>query len=95
MRLISVPFRLGAGVVATVDEASDVARAEQLAVLVRTHRGERVLAPLFGVSDPTFSGLDPGEVRLGVDTFGPPVTELHVVERPVSDEVVEAVITFA
>lgn len=72
--ILSHPFRIVGGVAATVEQATDEANAEQLAVLLATRRGERVLVPTFGITDPTFDEVDPVEVAVAVDVFGPPVT---------------------
>ena len=89
-RIISHPFRLENGAVATVDQADDQAMSEQLAVLVLTRRGERLMVPLFGVPDPAFQGLAIEDVIFGVSLFGPPVriTDLRtVVEDATSQRV--------
>lgn len=72
--ILSHPFRLGPGGQAvTVDQDSDAGHAEQLAVLVMTRRGERPLALDFGLPDPAFRGIEPGELTAAVDRWGPPV----------------------
>jgi phage baseplate assembly protein W len=75
VRLLSHPFRLlPNGEVATVDQGSDQANAEQLAVLCLTEIGERPMAPGFGITDPAFVVLDPSQVAAGIQTYGPDVT---------------------
>lgn len=75
MRLISYPFRLSPnGSAATVEDGSDDATAELLAVLVLTRRGERDLVPDFGVPDPAFGTLDLNDVAASVAMFGPEVS---------------------
>jgi phage baseplate assembly protein W len=72
---LSHPFRLTpSGRVATVEQDSDQANGELLAVLVRTETGERPLQPEFGVTDPRFSGVEPTEIAAGIEAFGPDVT---------------------
>lgn len=72
--ILSHPFRLlPNGAAATVEQDSDQANAEQIAVLVTTYLGERPLSPGFGVTDPVFGGLDNSEVLAGIEAFGPPV----------------------
>ena len=65
---------MSGGIVATVEQTSDQANAEQLAVLVLTRKGERVLVPDFGITDPAFTGVSLTDISLGVTLFGPPVT---------------------
>lgn len=95
MKILSVPFRFRYGSAVTVDQATDESVAEMIAVLCRTHRGERPLVPNFGITDPAFNGgVDANELRLGVLTFGPRVAFLNVDTRAVTDEIMETVIRF-
>lgn len=85
-RIISHPFRLDAGGnVATVEQDTDTADAEQIAVLAMTRAGERPMVPGFGLTDPAFSGLNPGELVAGVKAWGPPVVIGDVTARPADD----------
>lgn len=75
MDLLSHPFRLEAnGAVATVEDGTDEAYAEGIAVLAMTRKGERDLVPGFGVTDPAYTGLDLAELNVGLLDYGPPVT---------------------
>jgi hypothetical protein len=72
--ILAFPFQLTpAGNVATVDQDSAEADAEQVGVLIATRIGERLDAPAFGIPDPAFSGLDGGAIANGIKLFGPPV----------------------
>lgn len=72
--LISYPFRLGpAGYVVVKPDDSDEYLAEELGVLILTQPGERPQVPSYGVNDPTFGEIDPNEMLLKVNAFGPPV----------------------
>lgn len=74
MDLISHPFRLEAnGAVATVEDGTEEAAAEGIAVLVLTRRGERDLVPGFGMIDPTFDELSVAELNVGLAEYGPDV----------------------
>lgn len=74
MDLISHPFRLEAnGAVATVEDDTDEAYAEGIAILCLTRQGERPLVPGFGITDPTFTGLDLAELNVLLGDYGPPV----------------------
>lgn len=74
MDLISHPFRLEAnGAVATVEDGTEEAAAEGIAVLVLTRRGERDLVPGFGMTDPTFDELSVAELNVGLAEYGPDV----------------------
>lgn len=79
-RQLSRPFRfLPNGTAATVEQDSPEAKAELLAELVHTRRGERTLTPGFGITDPTFQPFDATELAAAVRQFGPDV-ELDAVE---------------
>lgn len=74
MDLLSHPFRLEAnGAVATVEDGTEEAYAEGLAVLLLTRKGERDLVPDFGVTDPVHDELSLAEVNVGLADFGPPI----------------------
>lgn len=74
-RLISFPFRLdGNGVIATVEQGSDVEIDEQIAVAMLTRPRERVTVPTFGVNDPTFDGFLASALARQCTDFGPAVT---------------------
>jgi hypothetical protein len=69
---MSHPFRLNNdGSVVTVDQNSDISRAELIAAMVNTRTGERPLVPNFGMNDPAFAGLDPSALQAQIDIFGP------------------------
>lgn len=74
MRILSYPFRVAGDRIASVDQTSDEANAEQLAVLILTRPGERSMAQSYGVPDPAFGVLTAGDVAAAVAIFGPPVT---------------------
>ena len=75
MKLLAHPFSITpGGTVATVDAGSDEHHAQLLEALIRTTPGERPLAPAFGLPDPTFRGINLGELRSRVELWGPPVT---------------------
>ena len=79
MDLLSHPFRLEAnGSVATVEDGTEEAAAEGIAILVLTRRGERELVPGFGMTDPTFDELSLAELNVGLAEYGPPVTVTDV-----------------
>jgi hypothetical protein len=87
-RILSFPFRIGAdGAAAVVLQESADGYAEQVGLLCLTVRGERPMAPSFGVTDPLFSieGLSLAEIRRGVDAFGPPVSIVSLSARPIGD----------
>lgn len=73
--VLSHPFRLDStGAVAVVEEGSDQANAEAIAVLALTRKGERDLVPTFGIADPVYGELDVAELNVALDDFGPPIT---------------------
>lgn len=73
-RLISFPFRLNNnGEVTTVEDGTEDYYAEELAVLILTKPGERILVPEFGLTDPAFGNFDEVELEGKIDIFGPPI----------------------
>ena len=79
MDLLSHPFRLEAnGAVATVEDGTDEANAEGIAILCLTRKGERDLVPDYGVTDPVFNELNLAEVNVGLTDFGPDVVVTNV-----------------
>jgi hypothetical protein len=94
-RIISHPFRLlGNGTVATVDQSTDEANGEQLAVLALTRRGERVLRSAFGVGIDAFAVFDPTDLAAAVALYGPPVVLTDVEVTPRTETVVDVVVRF-
>lgn len=82
MQLIDFPFRVVGGRVAKVTDGTDTADGLRLKMLLLTRPGERPLDPGFGLTDPTFRGVDPAEVAAGVAAYGPSVTILDVASQP-------------
>lgn len=94
-QLLSFPFRLApSGSAVTLSADSDEYYAEEIAALVVTRRGERILVPSFGIDDPVFQGVDRQDIALAVATFGPPVDIVAVTTRQVDDSHQDVVITF-
>ncbi len=52
---------------------SDQADAEGLAILALTRKGERVMVPTFGTTDPVFDQLSVAELNVGLLDFGPAI----------------------
>lgn len=74
MRLLADPFRIDAnGAAATVEQWSDAQRNQLVAGIVATVRGERGLAPMFGLADPVGRTLSEDEVRAAVQQCEPDV----------------------
>ena len=92
MELLSHPFRLAPnGSVATVTDGTDAADAEGLAILALTLKGERIMVPTFGVTDPVADSLSVAELNVGLQDFGPNVTVsgVHVTHPSDSTQRVE------
>lgn len=95
MDLISHPFRLEAnGSIATVEDGTEEAAAEGIAILVLTRLGERALVPGFGMSDPTFDELSLAELNVGLADYGPDVTVTDVVKSHPNDRTERIELTF-
>lgn len=85
--VLSFPFRIdpqgqvavtGYGTVQEVDEA--------IAVTVLTMMGERPMYPTFGIPDPAFAGLAPGDIQVALDTYGPPSVQITSVDQEALNE---------
>lgn len=77
--ILAQPVRLTpSGRFATVEDGTDAAHGQQVAALIGTRRGERPLAPTFGITDPAFAEVDAAEVAAQVSVFGPPVDIVNV-----------------
>lgn len=84
--ILSHPFRLlPNGTIATVEQQSDTADAEQIAVLVLTRLRERTLVPGFGIPDPAFRGVSSSAVAAGISHFGPPVNLVAITAKNLTD----------
>lgn len=67
MRTLSFPLRLdSAGQLATIDDASSRAAAELAGQVLSTSRGERPLAPSYGMTDPLTVGVDAGGAEAAI-----------------------------
>lgn len=77
--VLSHPFRIGpTGAIAVVEEDTEAAHAEAVAVVCLTRKGERPMVPSFGVVDPVFDELDVAEVNAVLATHGPGITVTDV-----------------
>lgn len=84
--VLSHPFRIGPdGRAAVVEDGTDQAHAEAIAVHLLTRQGERELVPEFGTPDPVFGEVTAEALNTALDTFGPPVTVTAVTTVPTSD----------
>lgn len=82
MRLLSHPLRITpTGQMATVEDGSDAAVGEAIAVLIGTRLGERVMQPTFGIPDPVWLGLRAADVNAGLDIWGPQGVSVTGVKR--------------
>jgi hypothetical protein len=83
--LIAFPFAVGPdGAVVTVEDGSDLFVEQQLQVIIGTHPGERPMCWPFGVPDPAFDEIQPGDVQAVLDDYGPfGVTVTDVTAEPV------------
>lgn len=94
--ILSHPFRLeSSGVVAVVADGTTRANAEGVAVIAGTIRGEREVVPDFGVTDPAFGHLDPVEVQVCLNLYGPAgVVVTRVNSTPVDDRTAKVTLSF-
>lgn len=91
MDLLAYPVRFADGRARVVDSLADAGITQQIALLCKVRRGERVLVPAFGVPDPTFrAGVDLVEINAGLALFGPDVqVEINRLEADATGQLVE------
>lgn len=94
MDLISYPIRLTpSGAFATVEDGEDY-YAEELAMLIKTHPGERSSVPDYGINDPTFDKLGTVELLDKVNLFGPPIRVTEVTNEFVREGILSVEVQF-
>lgn len=75
VQLLAHPFRLGDdGGMKTHEQDSEPYLAERIALILGCRPGERPLVPTFGVSDPTFDGMELVAIQNQITIFEIPVT---------------------
>ena len=94
-RVLSYPFRLWPnGVAVTVEQDTEEADAEQIAVLALTRIGERTLVPGFGITDPVHVGFPTTELAAQIAEWGPPVRLREVAIIATTDSTQTVEVTF-
>lgn len=69
---LAIPFLIGAdGSALTVEQDSTDEVVQCVAVLVGTRPGTRPMVPAYGLTDPTFVGVQTGELTRAVARFEP------------------------
>lgn len=85
--MISFPLRLdSSGGVITVDDYSARAAAEIAGHVIACRRGERPLAPSYGLPDPSVIGIDASVVAGAIASCEPEVRALQVSIDPASSD---------
>ena len=83
--MISFPMRLDSnGAIVTVDDYSARAAAEVAGHVIACRRGERPLAPSYGLPDPSVVGIDASVVAGAIAACEPEVRALQVSIDPAS-----------
>lgn len=92
--VLSFPFRLtSTGAAATVGYGTDAEIDEAIGILTQTHLGERPMAMGYGILDPTFHGLDTGDIQVGLNDYGPAgITVAKITTTPHSETMSRATI---
>lgn len=84
--MLSDPLRLTPnGSLATVDDTSAQGQQELVAALIMTRRGERLLVPGYGITDPAFRDFEPTELAAQVAQWVPGATVLSAIPRWLDD----------
>jgi hypothetical protein len=66
---LAVPFRLAAGRAVLVNQDTVDYRVQLVTDLVATRPNERPMVPRYGLEDPTFTGLDIGDLSAGLELW--------------------------
>lgn len=75
MDVFAFPFRLdSSGRVAKVQQGGDADMAQKIANLMQIEKNTLPLAPHFGIDDPVFSSVHPGQIRAAVAVFYPEIS---------------------
>jgi hypothetical protein len=92
---LSFPFRLTPnGFAVTVPQRSEEYYVEQIAVILTTEPGERVLVPGLGVANMPFNGFSKPMMDQQLSTFLPEIRLNEVEVKNLSDAVQEVTISF-
>jgi len=79
VNLISFPFRVDLNsMVVTHEQNSDEQLGEEIAMLMCTRVGERIMSPGFGITDFVFSTVNEAELVLKVKAFDIPAKIINV-----------------
>lgn len=93
--LISFPFRLAPnGSVVTRPDNTAEYYGEELAQMILTKAGERILVPSFGMDDPTFQFIDQQELSHKVTLFALPIRISGMTTRQVTDTTQEVLVSY-
>jgi len=85
-QLLSFPFRVPAyGAAATVEQGTEAYYDEQLAVIIGTTIGERLLHPSLGIPDVAFRGFQYSALEAQVAAELPEITNIVVDVEMTSD----------
>lgn len=94
--IFSFPLRLApGGGLAKVEQDSDAARAERLAMLILTRKGERALATGLGMLDPTLGDFDTSALAAQLARWAPDITLSGVNVEPVAADGLAVTVNFA
>jgi hypothetical protein len=85
----AVPFYVADdGAVGTVQQDTETEIIQSVAMLCGTVPGTRLVVPAYGLTDPTFAGINPTELQVQVSRFEERATSVTVVYTPANQELV-------
>lgn len=94
-QLIAHPFRLGVdSSVKTNLDGTTAQIGEQLALLVLTRPGERIIVPGYGLNDPAFGRFDAAALATQLEMYGPDVQIDEVLSEFTSESTEDVLITY-
>lgn len=92
MQLLAHPLRIASGgSFVAVEQDSEQQVNQTLQVLIGTRLGERPMADEYGLPDPVWLGLAPGDINTALEIYGPPAVQVEAVNTWESDGMTELV----
>lgn len=82
MDVLAFPLRFApSGRAVTLEQGSDSHAAQQISQFVQTRLGELLLAPGYGLDDPTFRTIESNEIVAGIGVFHPTIRITNINNR--------------
>ena len=95
-KLLSFPFRVPAyGAAVAIEQGDETYYGEQMAVILLTHEGERLLQPSFGMPDMAFNGFQFSAFQTQVEREMPEVASVAAKIVDINETTEKVVVEFS